>query len=128
MPWSCMTPCLESGCNVLVRRGRCERHARQRATAVAARPGRRKTAERGYGGRWQRARAAFLREFPLCGQRPGGLAPVMSRCHAEGRIVAATHVDHVVPHKNDPALLWDAENNWQSLCGRCSAAKSGAGL
>ena len=60
--------------------------------------------------------------------RPEGLTPVMSRCHAEGRIVAATQTDHVVPHKGNQALFWDSEHNWQSLCAECGARKSQAGL
>ena len=66
---------------------------------------RRKTAERGYGGRWQRERLQFLRTNPLC---------VM--CEGEGRITAAQVVDHRTPHKGDEALMWDW-NNWQPLCG-----------
>jgi len=69
----------------------------------------RKTAERGYGSRWQRARAAFLRHHPLC-----------ARCDAMGRIVAATTVDHRIPHRADRALFWD-QGNWQSLCTSCHA-------
>jgi 5-methylcytosine-specific restriction protein A len=62
----------------------------------------RKTAERGYGGRWQRARLAYLTRHPLC---------VM----CQPRIVLATVVDHKVPHKGDVMLFWD-ESNWQPLC------------
>lgn len=66
----------------------------------------RKTAERGYGGRWQRERAAFLKraENALC---------VM--CTAEGKTVASQVVDHIVPHRGDEAPMWD-QTNWQPLC------------
>lgn len=64
----------------------------------------RKTAERGYGYAWQKARLQFLRANPLC---------VM--CKAQGRVHAAEVVDHIIPHKGDEALFWD-ESNWQSLC------------
>lgn len=37
-------------------------------------------------------------------------------CQAEGRITAASVVDHIVPHKGDQALFWDVEGNWQALC------------
>ena len=38
-------------------------------------------------------------------------------CQAEGgKIVPATVVDHITPHKGDPVLFWDSANNWQSLC------------
>ncbi len=36
-------------------------------------------------------------------------------CEAEGRIKAASVVDHRVPHRGDQALFWDPLN-WQSLC------------
>ena len=64
----------------------------------------RKTAERGYGYRWQKARAQYLRLHPLC---------VM--CQTEKRITAANTVDHRIPHKGDDALFW-SQDNWQSLC------------
>lgn len=62
------------------------------------------TAERGYGGRWQRARAVFLRSNPLC-----------VHCQREGRVTAATLVDHRIPHRGDMALFWD-QTNWDALC------------
>jgi 5-methylcytosine-specific restriction protein A len=85
------------------------------------------TSERGYGWRWQKASATFLANYPLCGDRPNA-APVMSRCHAEGRAVQAQQVDHVVPHKGDQTLFWDTKGNWQSLCSSCGTRKSRAGL
>lgn len=60
--------------------------------------------QRGYGYKWQKARAGFLRSHPLC---------VM--CEAESRITVATVVDHKIPHRGDQALFWD-KSNWQSLC------------
>lgn len=82
---------------------------------VAARvsaPPRSKTAERGYGGRWQRVRAAYLNEHPLC-----------VACQVAGRIVGATVVDHKTPHKGDPTLMWDRDN-YQALCARCHSRKT----
>ncbi len=67
---------------------------------------------RGYGRRWQRLRLAFLAQHPLC---------VM--CKAEDRIVAATVVDHVTPHKGDEALLY-AWSNLQPLCHSHHASKT----
>ncbi len=83
---------------------------------------------RGYTRRWERLAAWFKRHFPLCGDRPNGLAPVMSRCRDEGRLTPAYQVDHVRPHKGDPVLMWDWEGNMQSLCASCGARKSAAGL
>ena len=61
---------------------------------------------RGYGRRWQKARASFLAEYPLC-----------ARCLAEGVTEAATVVDHVRPHRGSTELFWD-RSNWQPLCKR----------
>ena len=67
-------------------------------------------AKRGYGHKWQKARAVWLEQHPLC---------VM---HAElGRVVLATVVDHKVPHRGDQALFWDRKN-WQGLCKQCHDA------
>lgn len=65
------------------------------------------TAQRGYGGRWQRLRLRFLKRNPLC-----------TRCQALGLVVEATVVDHIVPHEGDSARFWD-ESNWQALCKPC---------
>lgn len=74
------------------------------------RAGKTKTAERGYGGRWQRERAEFLKKHPLC---------VM--CHDQGRTTAATVVDHRIPHEGDERLFWDRAN-WQPLCATCHSS------
>ena len=60
--------------------------------------------QRGYNYRWQQARERFLRAHPLC-----------LYCEREGRITAATVVDHRIPHRGDERLFWD-ESNWQALC------------
>ncbi len=60
--------------------------------------------ERGYGRAWQRERKKYLQLHPIC-----------VRCYEEGKIVPATVVDHIVPHRGDMKLFWDREN-WQSLC------------
>lgn len=61
-------------------------------------------ASRGYDRRWRKARLLFLRANPLCVE-----------CEAEGMVVQATVVDHVIPHKGDQELFWDYKN-WQGLC------------
>lgn len=77
--------------------------------------------QRGYDGRWQKARQAFLIENPLC-----------CRCRAVGTVVPAEVVDHKIPHRMAWALrsgdqaqiaeararFWD-KSNWQSLCADC---------
>ena len=57
-----------------------------------------------YGRRWRAARGVFLSRHPLC-----------CMCEREGRIVTATVVDHVIPHRGDEVLFWDSAN-WQALC------------
>lgn len=69
-------------------------------------------AERGYGTRWQKARATYLASHPLCKQ-----------CGERGLIVRATVVDHIIPHKGDQKLFWDARN-WQPLCKPCHDKKT----
>ena len=65
------------------------------------------SAKRGYGSRWQKARAGFLRSHPLCADH-----------QKRGHIVEATVVDHIVPHRGDYELFW-SRGNWQSLCKTC---------
>ncbi len=73
----------------------------------SARP-RPKTAARGYGGRWQRFRKAFLADRPVC----------EGECARQGRVVAAEHVHHIDllgpngPRGYDPT-------NLQPLCESC---------
>jgi 5-methylcytosine-specific restriction protein A len=84
--------------------------------------------ERGYTkSRWRPARDAHLRKYPLCGQRPGGVPPVMSRCYDEGRVTAATVVDHQEPHRGDMKKFWN-RSNWASMCASCHSRKSASGL
>lgn len=81
--------------------------APDRLTTVSGgswRSGKTSSTARGYGYRWQKARERHLQQHPLC---------VM--CEAEGRVEAATVVDHIVPHRGDERLFWD-RTNWQSLC------------
>jgi 5-methylcytosine-specific restriction endonuclease McrA len=54
--------------------------------------------------RWRRTAKRFLREHPLC-----------CYCEQEGRVTAATVVDHKIPHRGNIALFWD-EANWQPMC------------
>ena len=94
----------------------------------APREPRRSAHARGYTAEWDARAKAFRARYPLCGMRPGGRRPVMSRCHDEQRTTEATQTDHVVPHRGDKALFWDEQGNWQALCAACGAAKSRAGL
>ena len=69
-------------------------------------------ARRGYDSRWRKARACYLAEHPLC-----------ASCLGEGRLTAATVVDHVIAHGGDRQLFWDREN-WQALCKGCHDSKT----
>ena len=64
----------------------------------------RKTAERGYGGKWQRERATFLDANPLC-----------ERCERLGRMTPSTVVNHRIPHRGDMKQFWDRKN-WEPAC------------
>lgn len=62
--------------------------------------------------RWKRSRALFLQLHPWC-----------EECRKQGKLVPATDVDHIVPHRGDMTLFWD-EGNWQALCHECHARKT----
>ena len=109
--------CAYAGCRETVPFGvkYCEKH--KNADAVFKRnrdkaSQREKTAARGYGSPWRRARAEFLKRHPLC-----------KKCEENGRITLAEVVDHVIPHKGDKQLFWD-QNNWQPLCKPCHDIKT----
>lgn len=108
MPRRPNTPCKHPGCGKLVPYGRdyCDDHTPVHRHDVKS------TKEKGYGRRWQKARGAFLKTHPLC-----------VKCQSEGKLVPATVVDHIVPHRGDPHLFWD-EGNWQSLCKSCHDTKT----
>lgn len=72
------------------------------------------TAQRGYGGKWQRYRLKFLERNVLC---------VM--CAAQGKVTAANVVDHIVDHRGNQDLFWDKANH-QALCQPCHSAKTAA--
>lgn len=67
-------------------------------------------AKRGYGAKWQRYREAYLAQHPLC-----------ERCQANGRLVAATVINHRRDHRGDMRLFWDAANH-EALCKSCHDA------
>jgi 5-methylcytosine-specific restriction protein A len=105
-----MRACRHPGCGELVRSGRCPAHTQE----VEQRRG--SSAARGYGHRWRLARAAYLRQHPLC-----------VACQAQGKTAAATEVDHVLPHRGDARLMW-SQHNWQPLCQSCHSRKTAMGL
>lgn len=64
--------------------------------------------ERGYNYRWTKYRKWYLQHHPIC-----------AIC---GK-AAASVVDHIIPHKGDNTLFWDA-NNHQGACKRCHDIKT----
>jgi 5-methylcytosine-specific restriction protein A len=113
--------CLQPGCPAKVQRGYCQAHTRRKEQQ------RGNSNARGYTWQWSKPGGTakrFLDRFPICGMRPGGQAPVMSQCHVDGLRTPATEVDHVIPHRGDPALFDDLDGNGQALCRSCHARKS----
>lgn len=68
--------------------------------------------KRGYGGRWRHLRRIHLSGNPLC-----------DACTRLGITALATDVDHIIPHKGDEQLKYDADN-LQSLCHSCHSIKT----
>ena len=101
-----LKPCKYLGCAKLTEGKYCDEHkefsVKERPTATG----------RGYDSKWRGARNRFLKINPLC-----------VRCKGEGRLVKATVVDHVKPHRGDKKLFWD-ESNWQALCKKCHDKKT----
>ena len=98
------SPCIQPGCPEVVKGGGlCPEHRRARERARGT------PSERGYGSKWQRIAARYLRWHPQCSWVEDGM-----RC---GR--PATDVDHVVRRK---LLLErgvpnpDADEHLQALC------------
>lgn len=93
--------CRKQGCSTLTDSGYCELH---KAESYQYDQYRGTASERGYDAKWRKSRVLFLKLHPLC-----------KYCLNEGRITAATVVDHIIPHKGNRVLFWD-RNNWQPLC------------
>ena len=104
MPRKPLKPCNHPGCPELTENRFCVKHKNihERKSANA----------RGYDSRWRKARKRFLKANPLCVE-----------CLKDERLVEATVVDHIVPHRGDKKLFWD-ESNWQALCKSCHDRKT----
>lgn len=64
--------------------------------------------------RWLRERRLFLAAHPLCAE-----------CQRRDHLTAASVVDHIIPHRGDPARFWD-QSRWQPLCAPCHSRKTAA--
>jgi 5-methylcytosine-specific restriction protein A len=102
--------CSYPGCGTLTDAARCERHRTQDRKEYEKHRGH--AAARGYGYKWRIASKTYLANNPLCVE-----------CFKRRRLVAATVVDHIVPHKGNPSLFWN-QANWQALCKRCHNQKT----
>jgi 5-methylcytosine-specific restriction enzyme A len=107
--------CAAPGCHATSPDRYCPAHA-ARAKPFASVPPRASAHARGYDARWRKARLAYLAAHPLC-----------VACAKDGRTTAATVVDHIVPHRGDAALFWDAASNWAALCASHHAQKTARG-
>ena len=72
------------------------------------------SSQRGYSYAWQLARKSYLAKHPLCAE-----------CERAGLVVAATDLDHIVPHRGDKTAFW-VRSNWQGLCHPCHSRKTAA--
>jgi 5-methylcytosine-specific restriction protein A len=114
MPAHPLRPCRQPGCGALVREkhGLCPAHL---AGARRCTDAKRENANaRGYTWQWRKAREHFLRLHPLC---------ECAECRAVGRIMPASVVDHIIPHRGDMALFWD-RSNWQAMSKPCHDRKT----
>jgi 5-methylcytosine-specific restriction protein A len=109
-PFASKHPCSYPGCTALTGAARCDRHRKQDRKEHEKRRGH--AAARGYGHNWRIASKAFLAHNPLC-----------IECLKQRRLVAATVIDHIIPHKGNSALFWN-QDNWQALCKRCHSRKT----
>lgn len=92
--------CVVRGCLTYTEGKYCEKHKPKRNE------NRPNAQDRGYGRKWQIARAGYLKNHPYCVE-----------CEKLGEKEPATVVDHIVSHKGDMKLFWD-KTNWQALCKR----------
>jgi len=111
MPRKPPKPCARTGCGELTYDRFCERHQKE-ANAEYERNDRDRHAKRHYGNaRWERLRRVQLAKEPLC-----------RHCFERGRLVQATHADHII-EISDGGAVYDIDN-LQSLCKSCHSAKT----
>lgn len=105
MPKRPLRPCRYPGCPELIEGGGyCDKHKRQeRKRHDDNRPGAR---QRGYDKRWEKVRAQYIAEHPLC-----------ERCEAKGLITPTAMVHHKIPISQGGKVL--DKSNLMSVCRRC---------
>ena len=111
-----LRPCHHAGCARLTRGRYCDQHDRQHAPQDI-RPADQQAWRRLYQTkRWQQLRAAQLMLSPFCAE-----------CAKAGTRTRASDVDHIIDHKGDVRLFFDADN-LQSLCHPCHSRKTAASV
>jgi 5-methylcytosine-specific restriction protein A len=108
MPTSALRPCSYPGCANLVRSGRCELHPMQ--VVDQHNPENQKLYNTA---RWKRLRRLQLSQHPWC-----------EECLRANIYTPATDVDHIEPHRGDPARFY--QGKLQSLCVPCHSRKTAA--
>ncbi len=106
MPQKPAKPCKYNGCPNLTYVRYCKEHQNYESISRLS------ANNRGYTSKWQKVRKQFLKTNPLC-----------ISCQGQGKLIQATVVDHIKPHRGDDTLFWD-EKNWQPLCKRCHDRKT----
>jgi 5-methylcytosine-specific restriction protein A len=104
--------CSRAGCPAYTRDGRCEKHAKEKATYDQHRLN---SHQRGYDRQWSAFRGAYLAAHPLCAD-----------CEAEGRTTAAAEVHHIVKVAVDPSKKLE-ESNVLGLCKRHHSMRTARG-
>ena len=88
--------------------GKCAKHKTESSRAHDRWRG--SSAERGYDHSWRKLRAWFLSQYPLC-----------EDCEREGRVTAASHVDHRIAKAKGGT---DDPRNLAGLCRPCHSRKT----
>ena len=108
------TICNWAGCGKTIDQGRyCDKHQ----AVYEANENRRKAIRnvdhsKMYTWNWRKYSHNYIKAHPLC-----------RICLEDGKIIPATEVDHITPHKGDKNLFWQ-EDNHQPLCKPCHSRKT----
>jgi|SRR5690625_1690910 len=105
-------PCNHVGCNRLTYDTYCKEHLKQKRKQHDDTRG--TSRERGYTYRWEKYRAWFLKQYPLC---------MCDDCKKRAVPLPANVVDHIIPHKGNYKLFWDPSNH-QAMNKRCHDKKT----
>lgn len=117
-----MRYCSAPRCRNMVQRGKCLAHAKAYLHRYDQMRG--SASSRGYGSKWSRYRAKYLRDHPLCGDRAWGTRETKdSECAAAGLYIVATVVDHITPVTGPDDPTFYEPQAHQALCKSCHDKK-----